>query len=454
MKRDAINFENEKVSVSFRRLLIPTLLGTISMSAMTAIDGIFIGHGVGASGVAAVNIVVPIYQIMSGIGLMIGVGCSVVASIHLARKNERVARLNVTQALSITSLFTVLFCIFMLMLPTATAKILGTSDTLLPQVLDYMTWLTPCFLFEMFSMIGLFIIRLDGSPRYAMWCNIIPAILNIILDWLFIFPLGMGLKGAAIATSISIIIGGIMAILYLLFYAKNLYLVPLKISRKSIKLAFRNIGYQCRVGSSTLFGELTLAVLIFIGNVVFMKYLGDDGVGAFGIACYYTPFFFMIGNAIAQSAQPIISYNYGANRWGEIREARRLLLTTSLVLGAVVASLFFFIPDRLVALFVDTNSKAGEIAIQGFPYYAVGVIFFILNVAIIGYNQSVEKIKKATLFVSLRGFFLLIPTFILLPKVLGVSGIWLSMPVAEMATWIIFIVMFAYSRRNTTQTEK
>lgn len=168
MKRNAINFESEKVSVLFRRLLIPTLLGTLSMSAMTAIDGIFIGHGVGANGVAAVNIAVPIYQIMSGIGLMIGVGCSVVASIHIAKKNERVARFNVTQALSITSLFTILFCALILILPTATAKILGTSDTLLPQVLDYMRWITLSFIFQMFSMIGLFIIRLDGSPQYAM----------------------------------------------------------------------------------------------------------------------------------------------------------------------------------------------------------------------------------------------------------------------------------------------
>lgn len=98
MKRDAINFEEERVPVLFRKILIPTLLGTISISAVTAIDGIFIGHGVGADGVAAVNIVVPIYQLISGIGLMVGAGCSVVASIHLSKRNLKVARLSVTQA--------------------------------------------------------------------------------------------------------------------------------------------------------------------------------------------------------------------------------------------------------------------------------------------------------------------------------------------------------------------
>lgn len=296
-------------------------------------------------------------------------------------------------------------------------------------------------------MIGLFIIRLDGSPRYAMWCNIVPAALNAILDWLFIFPLGMGVKGAAIATALSIAAGGLMTIVYLFSFADTLRFVRLKFSKTSLMLAFRNICYQCKVGASTLLGELTLAVLIYIGNLVFMKYLGDAGVGAFGIACYYTPFFFMMGNAVAQSAQPIISYNYGIARWSEVHETRRLLLITSLSIGVVVALLFVLIPDWLVALFVDVQSEAGMIAVNGFPYYAVGVIFFILNVAIIGYYQSIEQIKRATLLVFLRGFALLIPCFILLPKLLGVEGIWLAMPMAEILT-IILLVAILFHRRQ------
>lgn len=450
MKRDAIDFEHEKVSVLFRRLLIPTLLGTISMSAVTAIDGIFVGHGVGADGVATVNIVVPIYQIMSGIGLMIGAGCSVVASIHLARRNEQVARINIAQAMAAASFFTLILCAVILAFPQQTALLLGASDTLMPQVLDYLMWITPCYIFEMWSFIGLFIIRLDGSPRYAMWCNIIPSLLNVLLDWLFIFPLDMGVKGAAIATSISIMAGGIMALAYLL-RADRLYLVRLKISRKSMMLAMRNIGYQCKIGSSTLLGELTLAMLIFTGNIVFMNFLGDDGVGAFGIACYYTPFFFMVGNAIAQSAQPIISYNHGVSRFKEIKETRRLLLATSFVIGAVVAALFVTVPHILVALFVDADSAAGQIAIKGFPYFAIGIIFFILNVAVTGYYQSVEQIRKSTLFVLLRGFLLLIPSFILLPELSGVKGIWLAMPAAEISTAVIIVVLHIYSKRRKSR---
>lgn len=452
MKRDSIDFEKEKVSVLFRKLLIPTLLGTLALSSVTTIDGIFVGHGIGANGVAAINIIVPIYQIISGIGLMIGAGCSVVASIHLSRQKTKVARLNITQAIVSASLFTLLLCVLVMTFPERTARLLGASDTLMPMVLDYLRCIMPSFIFEMWTLIGLFIIRLDGSPRYAMWCNIIPAILNAVLDWLFIFPLGMGVKGAALASTSSIAVGGIMALVYLLFFAKRLRLAPHKISKTSIGLALRNIGYQCKVGSSSLFGEITLAVLIYSGNLVFMRHLGDAGVGAFGIACYYTPYFFLVGNAVAQSAQPIISYNYGIGRWRAVREARQLLLGTSMAIGALVALLFIFIPEYLVALFVDVNSQAGAIAVNGFPYYAVGVIFFILNVAIIGYYQSVEQISKATLFVFLRGFILLIPCFILLPKLLGTKGIWLSMPLAEITTTISVVILFLMQKMKNGRT--
>lgn len=446
MNRDAIDFENGNVGILFRKLLIPTLIGSLAISAVTAIDGIFIGHGVGAMGVAAVNIVVPIFQIMSGLGLMVGAGCSVVASIHLSQNKIKAARLNVTQAILFTTIIVLLFCVFVHCFPDFTSRVLGSSETLLPQVKDYLLYIVLCFVFEMWSMVGLFIIRLDGAPKYAMWCNILPAVLNVVLDWLFIFPLGMGVKGAAIATSISVSIGGFMAISYILFYSRNFRLIKLKMSIKSLMLSLRNIGYQCKIGLSSLLGELTLAVLIYVGNLVFMRYLSDDGVGAFGIACYYAPFFFMVGNAIAQSAQPIISYNYGVDRWDNIRKARKLLINTSLLFGILVTILFVFFPTQLVALFVDPTDNAGVIAIEGFPYFATGIVFFILNVAIVGYYQSVELVRKATFLVFLRGLIFLVPCFVVLPMVFGVKGIWLAMPVAEMLT--LFVVLFLSKSRS------
>ena len=440
MNRDAIDFENGRVSTLFRRILIPTLLGSLAISAVTAIDGIFIGHGVGADGVAAVNIVVPVYQIMSGLGLMVGAGCSVVSSIHVGRRKVQAARMNVTQALVGTSLLCALISLFIWLWPTETARLLGSSESLLSQVRDYLIWIVPCFVFQMWSFIGLFIIRLDGAPKVAMWCNIIPCVLNAVLDWLFIFPLGMGVKGAAIATGLSIAVGGIMALGYLLFFAHSLHPARVKWSRKSLRLSLRNIGYQCRIGSASLLGEMTLAVLTFVGNLTFMHYLGDEGVGAFGIACYYSPFFFMIGNAVAQSAQPIISYDFGTGRYHRIHQALRLMLATSIGFAVVVILGFVFFPHPLTALFVDPQSQAGLLAIEGFPYFAAGILFYFLNIALTGYYQSLENMRRATLIVILRTV-LLVPCFLLLPLWLDVPGIWLAMPVAEMLTLAVILFL-------------
>lgn len=446
MKRDAIDFENDNIGKLFRRLLIPTLFGTIAVSAMTAIDGIVIGHGVGASGVAAVNIIVPIYQLVSGLTLMVGTGCSVVASIHFSKKKVKAARLNLSQAIAATTLAVAILCTFMFCFTEETALFLGASPTLLPQVCDYLLWMLPGFLCEVWTMIGLFIIRLDGSPKYAMWCNVLPAISNGILDYVFVIPLGMGVKGAAIATSMSMGIGALMTMAYMLFLAKDLRLIRLKLSRKSMMLSLRNIVYQCRIGSSSMFGELTLAVLIFIGNLVFARFKGDDGVGAFGIACYYMPFFFMIGNSVAQSAQPIISFNFGIGYHKRVRQAMQLLFLTSAGLGVVVTLIFIFAPQWLVGLFVSTTSRAGELAIQGFPLLAVGVVFFIVNVAIIGYYQSIERMKYATLLVFLRGFLFLVPSYLILPVIIGFNGAWLAMPLTEVLTFC-FALLLRYVKK-------
>lgn len=449
MERDAIDLGRLNIPVLFRRYFIPTLLGMLGMSAVTAIDGIFIGHGVGSDGIAAINICVPILMLFTGVGLMAGAGCSVVASIHMARGKEKAARLNVTQAIIFVTVVALIPSILMMVFLERTAIMLGSSEHLLPMVKEYMMWYVPSWVFQIWITTGLFIIRLDGAPKLAMSCSLIAAILNVVLDWLFIFPFGWGLMGGALATSISVTAGGLMAIGYLCFFAKRLKLYRPKFSRKSLQLSLRNIGYQCRIGAPGLLGESTLAVLIFIGNHIFMQYLGDDGVGAFGIACYYTPFVFMIGNAIAQSAQPIISYNFGAGYNTRINQTLRVSIITALICGSAVSAAFILLPEWLVGLFIGLDNPASDIAISGFPYYAAGFIFFVINLSAIGYYQSIERVLPATVFALLRGFIFLIPCFIILPQLFGDKGIWLALSVSEVLTSAVIACFFLHERRRT-----
>ena len=445
--RDDIDFGTVKIPRLFRKIFIPTLLGMVSWSLLTVVDGMFVGWGVGSNGIAAINICYPIFMLLTGFALMVGMGASVVASIHLSRKNVKAARINVTQAIWFSTLAVLVAIVVVELMPERFSYLLGASPTLLPMVRDYMVYLIPSGVAQMWSIVGLFIIRLDGAPKYAMWCNVVPAVANMFLDWLFIFPLGMGVKGAAIASLISTVIGGVMAIVYLLRYADTLMLRKLKMTLTSIRLTLRNIAYQCKIGFSAFLGELTMALLMITGNYVFMEYLGNAGVAAFGVACYYLPFVFMFGNSIAESAQPIISYNYGSGNNERVQQTLSISVRTGVVSSLLSIVAFTLFPQALVHLFIAADDPAALIAIEGFPYFATGFLFFILNLIAIGYFQSIEKVVPATLFAILRGALFMIPSFLLLPQWLGSEGIWLALPLTEVATFL-FIVLYMFINRK------
>lgn len=446
MQRDSIDLGTVKIPRLFRLYLIPTLLGMLSLCAVTATDGIFVGRGVGSDALAAVNICIAPTMVMMGISLMLGVGSSVVSSIHLASGNVKAARLNVTQALATATLIVIIFLGLTLISIDTTGRALGSSNTLMPLVRDYMPWIFVCCLFQSWCGIGLFVVRLDGSPKYAMWCNVLPGLLNVVLDYIFIFPLQMGIKGAAIATCISCAVGGVMVMCYLLFFARTLRLIKIKMSRKSLRLTLRNISYQCKIGISALLGEATMGVLMLMGNLMFMKYIGNDGVGAFSIACYYCPFVFMIGNAIAQSAQPIISYNYGKGNKSRVIATEKLAILAALGCGLAITAAFIFTPSAMVHLFLDPDLAAAKIAVKGFPVFSVAFIAFIFNLTAIGYFQSVEKVTPSIVFALLRGLIFLVPAFILLPTILNATGIWLALGISEILTALSIVGFYIYNK--------
>ena len=440
MLRDAIDFGSDNIPKLFGKMLMPTLLGMLCMSVMTVIDGVFIGHGVGSDALAAVNIFSPFWLLMTAIGMMLGIGCSVVSSIHLSQDNVKAARISMTQTLIFGVTLALIITILVGAFSTRSARLLGSSDRLLPYVLDYQRWLSLAFCAMFLQSVGLLIIRLDGSPTYAMLTSSIPAILNIILDYVFLFVLNKGLEGVAFATFIGLWFGGGMVIFYILFLSKSMRLYRLKWSLKSLCLFARNIGYQFRLGFSAFLGECSIAVLMFTGNFIFMKYLGEDGVAAFSIACYIMPFIFMTGNAISQSAQPIISYNHGAGKRGRVVEARKAALATASGAGVLLSLALAFGVKYVAALFLDSDAGAYRIASAGIPLMATGFVFYIVNVTIIGYFQSVERVLPATTYSLARGLVFLVPSFILMPYLAGTPGIWLALPVSEAMTFALIAV--------------
>ena len=442
LQRDSIDFGTTRIGPLFRGIFYPTLLSMVFTSLLTVVDGIFVGQGVGSDALAAVNIVAPLFLITSGLALMFGVGVSVIASIHLSQGNLKAANINVTQALVVSPLLMLILAIILYFGRIPFLRLMGCSDALLPLAQEYMIPLLPGMIFTMLEMVGTFVIRLDGSPKFASALGIIPGILNVGLDWLFVFPMHMGIRGSSLATSICCGIAALMVIVYMARLTRTLRFYPLKLSRTSLWLTARNIGYMVRSGFTSLLGELTMSMIMLTGNHVFIRLLGEDGVAAFSVACYLYPIVFMVNNSVAQSAQPIISYNYGAGLNERVREAFRLSLRTALLCGALAMAVLIFGAKPLISLFLRPGTAPYEIALAGIPLFATSSIFFALNIALIGYFQAIEKNAKATVYMLLRGLVLLIPAFILLPRLITPQGMWLAVPASEMLTLIIIAAGF------------
>ena len=183
-----------------------------------------------------------------------------------------------------------------------------------------------------------------------MMCNAIAAIFNIIFDYIFIFEFGWGMMGAAFATSLGTIVGGLMTVIYLTRFSRNIHLHRIKLSLKSLMLTLRNGGYMIKLGTSAFISEASIACMMFLGNYVFIHHLGEDGVAAFSIACYFFPIIFMVYNAIAQSAQPIISYNFGAGQPDRVRKALHLAIRTALICGISFFIITFLCRQNIVSL--------------------------------------------------------------------------------------------------------
>lgn len=444
--KDSIDFSSMEISTLFRKLLIPTVLGMVFSAIFVITDGIFVGKGIGSDALAAVNITAPLFMITAGIGLMFGVGSSVVASIHLSQGKRRVASINITQALVFSTLLILIMSALCFYYIEPLAKLLGSSDRLLPLAVEYMAWYLPFLVFYEILNIGMFCIRLDGSPTYAMMCNAVAAILNIILDYIFIFEFGWGIMGAAFATSLGTVVGGLMTLVYLLKFSRSLHLYRIKLSIKSMMLTLRNVGYMIKLGSSAFISEASIACMMFLGNYVFIHYLGEDGVAAFSIACYFFPIIFMVYNAIAQSAQPIISYNFGAGQPDRVRKALHLAIRTALICGISFFIITVLCRQNIVSLFIDRSYATFDIAVNGISYFGIGFIFFAFNMIGIGYYQSVERGQRAMIITLLRGVAFMLIGFLVLPKILGVPGIWLAVPFAELLTMLYIIGIYFKDR--------
>ena len=447
-EKQGIDYGGERIPRLFRTIFIPTLLGMLADVAFMLTDGIFVGHGVGPEGLACVNLIAPTMMLITGIGMMFGMGASVVAAIHLAKDATADARRKVTQAFGAAICLSLVAVALLYSFPKGVMRILGVSDQLRPLAGEYFFWFVPTCFFIMIQIVGSFIIRLDGSPRYSMMATVVPSVLNIILDYTFIFPCGLGLKGAALATDIGTCAGALMVFFYMFRRARSL-----KFCRPG--KAFRGSGPELleimKVGFAGLVMEFSASMLILCGNRSFGACLADPGVAAFSVICYIFPVIANIFYAAASSAQPIVSYNHGAGNNARALATLRYSIFVSVGFAALAVLSFVFFAPTIISVFLKDGSETFALASAGLPLFSAGLIFMGFNTPVIGYFQSIERAGASILMTLLRGFALVALAFALLPRLLGTPGLWLAVPAAEAVSAAVCALLLrrdARSRRD------
>ena len=238
-----------------------------------------------------------------------------------------------------------------------------------------------------------------------------------------------------------------MTLIYLLRFSRTLHLCRIKLSIKSLLLTLRNIGYMIKLGSSAFISEASIACMMFLGNYVFIRHLGEDGVAAFSIACYFFPIIFMVYNAIAQSAQPIISYNFGAGQHARVIKTLKLTIiyaTCVTTFGFIVGMLF---SDWVVSIF---TSDAELIALSAKGLRIVVMFFPIIGFQMVTANffQSIGMASKAIFLSLTRQMMVLLPCLIILPRFFGVAGVWYSMPISDLLASLIAGTMLVWQLRK------
>ncbi|MDL2227381.1 MATE family efflux transporter [Bacteroidales bacterium OttesenSCG-928-K03] len=441
MQRDSLDFKTLPIGKLFVKQLFPTILGMMSTALLTVVDGIFVGRGLGSDALAAVNIAAPIFMIVAGIGLMFGMGGGILVSINLSRGKFKVANINVTQ--STVALFFVasIIALLVILFPTQTAVLFGANDYLKEMAGEYMFWYAITLPITVLMIALPFFVR-QTNPKFAMWAMITSTAINIVLDYVFIFVFKWGLFGAAIATDIGGLVSAFLLAGYLLNPKIAVRFAKLKMSAHSILLTLRNVWYMIKLGVSTCLSEITIAVMAITGNYVFMHHLGADGVAAYSIICYLFPVIFMVFNAMIQSAQPIISYNYGCGQTERSTKVTRLALTCAFCFGLLITVLFSFFAETIITMFLpDKSSNAYQYALSGLPLFALDYVFFGINVIAIGYYSSVERVKRAITLTVLRGIMPVV-FFFILPELFGISGMWLSVGVGDFVITLIIVILF------------
>ncbi len=444
----------EKIGKLIRKFSIPCIISLVVNSLYNIVDQIFIGWGVGYIGNGATNVVFPITMLCLAFALMFGDGSSAYLSLKLGEKNKKEASKGVANGVLISIIVSILFFAIIVGFLPQILNLFGCTDALREDALGYGFYIALGLPFMMVGTTLNSIIRADGSPKYAMTSMVIGAILNIILDPIFIFIFKMGVEGAAIATSISQFVTFAMNIVYL----KRLK--SIEITKQDIKLKPSIAGRVSMLGISSFITQMSIVIVMAFENNLLGKYGAESKFGAeipitvFGIVMKISQILNSIIIGIAAGSQPIMGYNYGAQNYARVKKTLKYVLGLSLIVSTVAFLLFQLIPDKLIMIFGSGNELYMEFACDAFRTYLMLCICNGIQIPSGIFFQAIGKgVKSAVLSLS-RQIIFLIPAMVMFGHLFGIHGVLYAGPFADGLAFIIAVILLILQVRKFKKAEE
>ena len=416
------------------------VLGMIGLSCYILADTFFVARGIGSDGLTALNIAIPIFNFVNGIGLMLGMGSATKYAILKAQNKNNEANIIFTNSLIYILIISILFIVISILFTSHIAYILGAKDNIHTMTNIYIKMIllfSPMF---MLNNVLLGFVRNDNHPRLAMIAMLMGSLFNIIFDYIFIFPLNMGIFGAVLATVFSPVVS--ILILSTLFIKKKNSFFIVKPNISFIK--FFEVSF---IGVSFLVTEVSSGFVILAFNIIILNIAGNVGVAAYGITANIALVIIAIFTGMGQGVQPIISINY--NNENNINKIYKYAVILSISISVFVYIITYLFANEITSVFNRDNiEELQKISVNGLRIYFTAFIFVGYNIITCVYFSAKDKAKQAFIISILRGFIFIMPSIFILSSVFNMTGVWLSFPAAEILTSIFSLIFFIKSRNK------
>lgn len=432
----------------FFRFVAFSVLSMMGQSLFVLADTYFVANGVGTQGLAALNIVLPIVNIINGIGWMLGVGGATQFSLSKIRRQTKIANRHFTQTMLTALSLALLFTGISQIIKRPILLFLGATPDLYPMANNYFTILSLFAPFFILNNSLVTFIRNDNNPRLAMIGMLLGGAFNIVFDYIFIYIFRWGLAGAAIATVFSPAVSLIVCSYHFRSSRTILAFERFSFEGKYLLVTIQN-------GLSSFLNEFSSAFVMLIFNLVVVRLAAETGVAAYGIVANMNLIAIAIFTGVGQGFQPLVSTYYGDKNPSAMRKVGQLGLITSLLISGIMVLIGWVLPDMIVAIFNrENNLQLASLAEVGVKYYFTSFIFTGINFTFIFYLSAIHQGEKSMLISALRGFILVLPVVYVMSRHYGLNGVWWSMTIVELLTFIVSIIILGIGRQKVSLEEE